>query len=134
MSTATYPAPTLDTKPADLVKIAAEVFDLRPNWITFFREVLGAQGIIRQVCDTPEKLAAFERTSDFRDIQQMLAKLRDNDPDVPGRPRERTSVITMRLPVSVHQALKAEAHDRNLSMNQLCVAKVLQVLDESACR
>jgi len=40
-----------------------------------------------------------------------------------------TRVITVRLPKSLHLALKAEAHDRHTSMNQLCIAKLLQAID-----
>jgi hypothetical protein len=60
----------------------------------------------------------------------MLAKLRENDADLPGGPREPTRVITVRLPKSLHESLRAEAHDRRTSMNKLCISKLLQVVDE----
>jgi predicted HicB family RNase H-like nuclease len=37
--------------------------------------------------------------------------------------------ITVRLPKSLHESLRAEAHDRKTSMNQLCISKLLQVID-----
>ncbi|MBM4004525.1 MAG: toxin-antitoxin system HicB family antitoxin [Planctomycetes bacterium] len=40
-----------------------------------------------------------------------------------------TRVITVRLPRSLHEALKDEAKNRSTSLNQLCVAKLLQVID-----
>ena len=43
---------------------------------------------------------------------------------------EPTRVITVRLPESLHEALKAEASDHNTSMNKLCISKLLQVLVE----
>ena len=43
---------------------------------------------------------------------------------------EPTRVITVRLPKSLHEALRAEAHDHKTSMNKLCIAKLLQVLEE----
>jgi hypothetical protein len=38
-------------------------------------------------------------------------------------------VITVRLPKSLHESLRAEAHDRHTSMNKLCISKLLQVVD-----
>ena len=105
-------------------------FEQRPSWVTFFREVLGVDGIVRQMYRTPEALAHFEQTPEYQKIQQMLAKLRENDADLPGGPREPTRVITVRLPKSLHESLKSEAHDRHTSMNKLCISKLLQVIDD----
>ena len=113
----------------DVFRIADEIFRQRPSWVTFFREVLGVDGIVRQVYGNPETLTQFEQTSEYQKIQQMLAKLRENDADLPGGPREPTRVITVRLPKSLHESLRAEAHDRHTSMNKLCISKLLQVVD-----
>ena len=114
----------------DVFRVADEIFRQRPSWVTFFREVLGVDGIVRQVYPTPEALTQFEQTSEYQKIQLMLAKLRENDADLPGGPREPTRVITVRLPKSLHESLRAEAHDRHTSMNKLCISKLLQVVDE----
>ena len=114
----------------DVFRIADEIYRQRPSWVTFFREVLGVDGIVRQVYNSPENLAQFEQTAEYQKIQQMLAKLRENDSDLPGGPREPTRVITVRLPKSLHESLRAEAHDRHTSMNKLCISKLLQVVDE----
>ena len=114
----------------DVFRIADEIFRQRPSWVTFFREVLGVDGIVRQVYNSPEALSQFEQTGEYQKIQQMLAKLRENDADLPGGPREPTRVITVRLPKSLHESLRAEAHDRHTSMNKLCISKLLQVVDE----
>ena len=114
----------------DVFRVADEIYQQRPSWVTFFREVLGVDGIVRQAYSTPEALAHFEQTPEYQKIQQMLAKLRENDSDLPGGPREPTRVITVRLPKSLHESLRAEAHDRRTSMNKLCISKLLQVIDE----
>jgi predicted HicB family RNase H-like nuclease len=114
----------------DVFRVADEIFRQRPSWVTFFREVLGVDGIVRQFYSTPETLSQFEQTSEYQKIQQMLAKLRENDADLPGGPREPTRVITVRLPKSLHESLRVEAHDRHTSMNKLCISKLLQVVDE----
>lgn len=89
----------------DVFRIADEIFRQRPSWVTFFREVLGVDGIVRQVYGSPEALSQFEQTPEYQKIQQMLAKLRENDADLPGGPREPTRVITVRLPKSLHESL-----------------------------
>ncbi|MBI3838147.1 MAG: toxin-antitoxin system HicB family antitoxin [Planctomycetia bacterium] len=114
----------------DVFRVADEIFRQRPSWVTFFREVLGVDGIVRQFYSTPETLTEFEQTPEYQKIQQMLAKLRENDADLPGGPREPTRVITVRLPKSLHESLRVEAHDRHTSMNKLCISKLLQVVDE----
>ena len=114
----------------DVFRVADEIFRQRPSWVTFFREVLGVDGIVRQVHSSPEALSHFEQTAEYQKIQQMLAKLRENDADLPGGPREPTRVITVRLPKSLHESLRAEAHDRHTSMNKLCISKLLQVVDD----
>lgn len=114
----------------DVIRVADEIYNQQPSWVTFFREVLGVDGIVRQLYSTPESLAQFEQSPEYQQIQQMLAKLREKDADLPGGPREPTRVITVRLPKSLHESLRAEAHDRRTSMNKLCISKLLQVIDE----
>jgi predicted HicB family RNase H-like nuclease len=108
-------------------RIAAEMFQQQPDWITFFREVLGVDGLLRKLFQSAEELAAFEKTEEYNEIQLMLAKLRERNGQADGK--EPTRVITVRLPKSLHESLRAEAHDRKTSMNQLCISKLLQVIE-----
>ena len=109
-------------------RIANEMFHQQPDWITFFREVLGVDGLLRKLFASPEELAAFEKTSEYAEIQLLLARLRERT-GAAADGKEPTRVITVRLPKSLHEALKTEAHDRKTSMNQLCISKLLQVID-----
>src|SRR5262245_12194028 len=109
-------------------RIAAEMFQHQPDWVAFFREVSGVDGLVRRLFASPEELATFEKTAEYAEIQQMLAKLRERSGSG-GDGREPTRVITVRLPKSLHESLRAEAHDRKTSMNQLCISKLLQVID-----
>jgi len=108
-------------------RIAAEMFQQQPDWVTFFREVLGVDGLVRKLFASPEDLAAFEKTPEYSEIQQMLARLRERGALAEGK--EPTRVITVRLPKSLHESLRAEAHDRKTSMNQLCISKLLHVIN-----
>jgi predicted HicB family RNase H-like nuclease len=112
----------------EVYQVAYERFRQNPDWVTFFREFLGVEGVVRQTFQHPKELNDFEQGSTYSEIQQMVAKLRERtrnqtDSDEPTR------VITVRLPKSLHESLRAEAHERKTSMNQLCISKLLQVID-----
>ena len=112
------------------IHAATELFEKSPDWVTFFREILGVDGIVRKLYPTTEALAQFEQTAQFNEIQQMLAKLRSGSRSADKDPKEPTRVITVRLPKSLHETLRAEAHDHHTSMNQLCISKLLQMVDD----
>ncbi len=112
----------------DIRMMAEQLFSQQPDWVTFYREVLGLRGIVRQCHPTREALAAFEQTDAYRAILEMLAKLRTQMPTA-AEDTEPTRVITVRLPKSMHEALRAEAHDHRTSMNKLCISKLLQFID-----
>jgi len=116
-------------KKQEVFRIASELFRQGPDWVTFFREVLGVDGVARRLFETPEAYLAFEKSEQYTEIQQMLARLRGRNSSIPDD-LEPTRVITVRLPKSLHESLRAEAHDRKTSMNKLCITKLLQVMDD----
>jgi predicted HicB family RNase H-like nuclease len=116
------------TTPQQIEQAASNLFHQKPDWVTFFRQVLGVGGAVRQAYSTPALLAQFEQTPEFANIQQMLAKLREGA--TPNDALEPTRVITVRLPKSMHEFLRNEAHEKKTSMNKLCISKLLQVVDE----
>src|SRR5215470_18861988 len=118
----------MDQKPQEVIRVAQTLFHQNPDWVTFFREVLGLGGIVRQMYPTAHDLTEFEKTVEYGEIQQMLAKLRVEGPPVPEE-KEPTRVITVRLPKSLHEFLQVEAHEKHTSMNQLCISKLVQWLD-----
>lgn len=118
----------------EVFQCACQLFEQGPDWVTFFREVLGVDGIVRRLYKDPDTLAQFEQSEEFQKIQQMLAKLREREKSTDlssnGTGREPTRVITVRMPKSLHESLKAEANDMQTSMNKLCISKLLQVVDD----
>ncbi|MBC8354047.1 MAG: hypothetical protein H8E66_18800 [Planctomycetes bacterium] len=116
------------TKRQEVCRVAAEMFRQTPDWVTFFREVLGVEGVARRVFSNPEEMEAFEQTVEYAEIQAMVAKLRERS-RYQSESNEPTRVITVRLPKSLHESLKAESHQRRTSMNQLCISKLLQIID-----
>ena len=112
-----------------VLQVAKPLFQEKPDWVTFFRETLGVKGAARDVFPTQEEYVLFEQSKEFSEIQNMVASLRTRKAG--GSKNEPTRVITVRLPESLHEALKAEASDHNTSMNKLCISKLLQVLIEN---
>ena len=111
-----------------ILTTAKRLYEQEPDWVTFFREVLGVDGMVRGSFASLEELAAFERSQEFEQIQKWLVKLREqrNATDTESEP---TRVITVRLPKSMHEYLRTEAHDLRTSMNKLCISKLLQVIE-----
>ena len=117
------------TKYQEVFQVANTLFEQHPDWVTFFREVLGIDGLIRKAFPSVDSLAEFEKTDHYVAIQQMLVKLRERS-TAGGDGQEPTRVITVRLPKSLHESLRTEAHERHTSMNKLCISKLLQVIGE----
>ena len=115
-------------KEADVKRIADQLFAEGPDWVTFYREVLGPRGIVRHTFPTREMFAAFKQTDSYQEILRMLAILREQGPAA-LETAEPTRVITVRLPKSLHDSLKDEAYEHRTSMNKLCISKLLQFID-----
>ena len=118
------------TKSHQVYQIAGELYQQKPDWVTFYREVLGVEGVARRFFVNIDEFVEFEQTAEYAEIQHMVAKLRESG-SAPPSSREPTRVITVRLPKSLHDTLRVEAHDRHTSMNKLCISKLLQVIDGS---
>jgi predicted HicB family RNase H-like nuclease len=99
-----------------------------PDWVSFYREVFGRNGLIPRICPTLEALAEFKETPAYQEIQRMLTELRRKTA-APAPEEEITRVITVRIPKSMHESLQAEAHQHQTSMNKLCISKLLQLID-----
>ena len=112
-----------------ILQSARQLFESEPDWVTFFREILGVAGFVRRQFPRLEDLTAFEKSPEFEQIQKWLVKLREqkNATDTESEP---TRVITVRLPKSMHEYLRTEAHDLRTSMNKLCISKLLQVIEQ----
>lgn len=141
-------------KKAEVHRAAYELFSQGADWVTFFREILGVGGIVRRMYPSRESLREFERTETYNEIQQMLARLREREmrertakpkkQETPVQPdevesyeeegaeasQEQVRVITVRLPESLHDVLKEEAHEHRTSINKLCISKLLQFIDK----
>ncbi len=122
-------SPTPET-PADQVRrIASELFNQqpKPDWVTFFRAIFGVDGIMRRLFQSRAALSRFQHAPEHAELMRMLSDLRAiEDESAADSNAEPTRVITVRLPKSLHESLRTEAHDEETSMNQLCITKLLR--------
>ena len=114
----------------EAIRVASQMYEQRPDWVTFFREILGVGGVVRRLFPEIDDFKAFEKTPQFADIQKLLVALRESGDGKIEATQEPTRVITVRLPMSLHESLRAEAHSRHTSINKLCISKLLQVIDD----
>jgi hypothetical protein len=108
--------------------LANDLFGHAPTWVCFYRELMASGGIIHRLFANADDFGAFLRTEQHHQIQLMLTALRsrdlpENDPNDPQR------MITVRLPKSLHEAMCDEAEKLNISVNRLCISRMLQLLD-----
>ena len=127
------------TAPADphaataVLQVAERLYGMDPEWVVFFREVLGVEGIVRRTFSDPESLVRFECSPQYARIREMLDSLRSRQQDRPTD-RETQRVVTVRMPRSLHETLKNEAGLLRVSVNTLCISKLMKLLDEQEQR
>lgn len=112
-----------------VLQVAERLHAMNPEWVVFFREVLGVDGIVRRTFKDPDALVRFECSPQYARLREMLDDLRARQQDRPAE-RETQRVITVRMPRSLHETLKAEAGEMNISINTLCISKLLRMIDE----
>ena len=127
MSTPGFSGVSLDAADVQQIYRAAyEKFRQAANWVEFYREIFGVRGLLRQALPLPQQYHQFQQTPEYVEIQRMLAKLRQRSVPIPD---EETKVITVRIPRSLYEALRKEAHEHQTSLNKYCISKLVQLLD-----
>lgn len=116
-----------------VLQVAERLFAMKPEWVIFFREVLGVDGIVRRTFPEPDSLLRFECSPQYARIREMLDDLRSRQREQPAE-RETQRVVTVRMPRSLHETLKAEAEQCRVSINTLCISKLMKLLDEQEHR
>lgn len=112
----------------EVLRLAQEAFAMTGSWIVFYREMLGVDGVVRKLYPDSDQLRYFETQPEFAELQEMVAALRSQDPGKHTE-TEPERMITIRLPKSMHESLQSESDELNLSINQLCISKLLQRIE-----
>lgn len=130
------PVKTLTAEPhaaRAVLEVAERLHSMDPDWLVFFREILGVDGIVRRTFSDADALIRFECTPEYARIRELLDALRQKQRDLPAE-RESQRVVTVRMPRSLHETLKAEAEQMKVSINTLCISKLMKLIDEQERR
>jgi hypothetical protein len=92
------------------------------TWVEANNAVYGPGGPMARLFPTAADRAAFAKTKESREIDELI----DGLPEPPINPerREYSGKFNVRLPRSLHAALASEADAEGVSLNQLVVAKL----------
>lgn len=112
----------------EVLRLAETAFAATGSWVVFYREMLGVDGVVRKLFPNSDAMRQFEQSSEFAELQEMVAALRSQD-NSKGDAAEPERMITIRLPKSLHDSLRIEAEELNLSINKLCISKLLQRIE-----
>ena len=118
-----------DPQATSVLQVAERLHAMGPDWVVFVREVLGVEGIVRRSFPSATALSHFECSPQYARIREMLDDLRNRQRERPTS-REAQRVVTVRMPRSLHESLKAEADTMRVSINTLCISKLLKILDD----
>ena len=70
-----------DHASAAVLEVAERLHAMTPDWLVFFREVLGVDGIVRRTFNNPDALVRFECSPQYARIREMLDELRERQRD-----------------------------------------------------
>ncbi|MEO8268972.1 MAG: hypothetical protein ABI557_04570 [Aureliella sp.] len=122
------PGSTFSERCKQAFEIANDLFSNAPTWVCFYRELMGGAGMLHDIFQENKDFGAFLRTDEHHQLQGMLTALRSRDlPECD--PNDPQRMITVRLPKSLHEAMCEEATRLNISVNRLCISRMLQLLD-----
>lgn len=99
------------------------------DWMELSNALYAPDGKATELFPTEADRSAFLRTAEYKRILALMDTL--PQPPVKGfvdRVPSVNGAISVRLPRSVHAALLAEAKAEGVSLNQLCVAKLIAQL------
>lgn len=116
-----------------VLQVAERLYAMDPEWVVFFREILGVDGVVRRSFPDSDSLVRFECSPQYARIREMLDSLRSRQRERPSD-REAQRVVTVRMPRSLHETLKSEAEGMKVSINSLCISKLMKLLDEEEQR
>lgn len=134
MATTTFPTATDPAAAAKAVlEVAERLHAMQPEWAVFFHEILGVEGVVRRTFSDPDALIRFECSPEYARIRELLDQLRTSQRDLPDE-RKTQRVVTVRMPRALHETLKAEAEQMRVSINTLCISKLMKLIDEQERR
>jgi hypothetical protein len=122
-------SPKIVARARQVLEFAQQRAAKAADWIELSNALFGLGGKATEVFPTESERTAFSRTQQYKQTLALLDTL--PQPRVKGfveMVASANGAISVRLPRSVHAALLAEAKAEGVSLNQLCVAKLVAQL------
>jgi hypothetical protein len=124
---------SIEARAKEALTLARRLKRQKKNWLEVQKALYGVGGKCARLFPTQEERTAYAKTDEFRQITELLNQL----PDPPAQEKVSTlegvsGNLHVRLPRSLHAALRVEAEAENISLNQLIVAKLSMQLQALA--
>jgi hypothetical protein len=116
-------------KAQQILQFAQKRADRAADWLELSNAVFGLGGKATELFPRESDRTAFSRTKEYKQVLALLDDL--PQPEAKGfveMVASANGAISVRLPRTVHAALLAEAKAEGVSLNQLCVAKLVAQL------
>jgi hypothetical protein len=116
-------------KAKETLRFAEECARNASDWVVLENALFGLGGKANELFRTESDRTAFCRTAEYKQILSLMDSL--PHPQVKGfvnMVASANGAISVRLPRSVHAALLAEAKAEGVSLNQLCLSKLVAQL------
>jgi predicted HicB family RNase H-like nuclease len=110
---------------AEVMRVAELVFHSVSSWVDYYRLVFGVKGLVAILYPEVEDQQAFAQTREYGQLQEQLNALRERDTGK-AEEVEPQRMITIRVPRSIHERLCEEADQLEVSVNKLCISKLIQ--------
>lgn len=125
----TRPATTIARNAKKVLVFARQRAQQAADWADLHNALFGIGGKANELFPTEAERTAFSQTKECKQIFALL----DGLPAPPAREfgeflATANGAISVRLPRSVHAALLAEAKAEGVSLNQLCLSKLVAQL------
>jgi len=131
VATKSKPRSTFKAKANQLVDFARRIAGHCANSAEFFNAIYGGKGMANDLFPSEPERNAFLRSKQCKEIRKIKLSLpKPPVMDAGDFTANGHLSITLRLPKSVHAALMAEAAAEGVSLDQLCLSKLVAQLRE----
>ena len=131
MPTKKQPKPSnkVQARARKLLTFAEEQAEQVRDWVELHNALFGMGGKAMTLFPTEAERTALSQTSEYKKVLALLDGLPAPDTkDFGDLLASANGAISVRLPRSVHAALLAEAQAEGVSLNQLCLSKLVAQL------
>jgi hypothetical protein len=120
---------TIAAKARQLLEFAEQRSQQAADWVELHNALFGLGGKATELLTTESERTAFAQTGECKRIFALLDGLPPPAvKDFEALLATANGAISVRLPRSVHAALLAEAKAEGVSLNQLCLSKLVAQL------